>query len=149
MMKTLLKILILPSVFFFSSSALAANKCETFKKNALKAKSLYKYNKKKAIKLKSKVVALKKDKKKIPSKVKTTHYLINRQISKLSDGKRKRLAQSLKYLEKHLMYKKAAIKTCKHRVKIKKKKKGSPLKNHNIPTIAVEMRPILFTIADK
>ena len=126
-MKTILLSLVLSSVFFFGSSTLAATKCDNFKKNALMAKSLYKINKMKAKRLKRRAVELSKDKKKIPKKMKTTHRLMKQAIKKLSAGKRKRLANSLKYLEKHLRYKKAVKKSCiRARGKPKKRTKATP-----------------------
>lgn len=112
-MKKLLRLLILPSVFLFCSSSLAANnKCQILKKNAKKAKSLYSLHKKRAYTLGKQVKVLKKDKKRIPTNVQTAHRLINHEIHKLSTGNKKRLAISQKYWQQHIQLKKAVKRNC-------------------------------------
>ena len=121
-MKKLLRLLVLPSVFLFCTTSWAGNKnkCATLKKNAKKAQHLYVFNKKKAFHLKKRASVLKKDRKRMPANVRSAHKVINHEIHKLSEGKRKRLAISLKYLEKHIQFKKAAKRSCaKNRIKRK------------------------------
>ena len=139
-MRNLMRVLILPSIFFLSSTALAksekaltpktkAHQCAVYKKNAKKARHLYKNNKKQAKRLDIQLKVLSKDQKRMPSSVKMAKRVVDTQIKKLKVNKKQKLAKSLKYLEKHIQYVKAAKRTCaQNRVKpLKRRFKGQDI----------------------
>ena len=116
-------ILISFGIFFFGFSAVAksnkvvknktkAHQCAVFKKNAKKARKLYSKNKIAAIKINNQVKDLKKDRKQLPQKAEAAKKVVRKKIKKLAVAKDKRLVKSLKYLEKHIKYVKAAKRTC-------------------------------------
>ena len=125
----LIKVLILSGIFFFGMTATAksekkvrtktkAHQCAVFKKNAKKARKLYSANKIAAIKINKQVKVLKKDRKELPKKAAAAKNVVGKKIKKLAKAKDKKLVNSLKYLEKHIKYVKAAKRTCaSHRVK--------------------------------
>lgn len=128
-----LNVLILSGIFFFSFSAVAksekavakktkAHQCAVFKKNAKKARKLYSKNKIAAIKINKQVKVLKKDRKQLPKKAQAAKSVVGKKIKKLAKAKDRKLVNSLKYLEKHIKYVKAAKRTCAaNRIKRKKR----------------------------
>lgn len=132
-MKTLMRMLIVPSIFILSSTALAkekkvatpktkAHQCAVYKKNAKKAKKLYSVNKKQIKKLDKQLKVLSKDQKRMPANVKMANKVVKHTIKTLKISKKQKMAKTLKYLEKHVQYVKAAKRTCaQNRVKPRKK----------------------------
>ncbi len=132
-MKKIVVLLTLSFFFTFSSSAMAteakiknktmktkAHECAMFTKNAKKARKLYTDNKSLAVKEFDQVKALQSDQKRMPANAKMAKQVVDRKIDSLSKAKRQHLMNSLKYLEKHIQYVKAAKRSCAfHKVKVK------------------------------
>lgn len=135
-------ILILPSIFILSHTAQAKNikveknkaasyQCAVYKKNAKKAKHIYNAIRKKAKKMDKQLASLTKDQKRMPANVKTAKKLLDNQIAKLKVTKNKKLAKSMKYLEKHFQYKQAAKTCAQNRVKQRSRRfKGQDIKQY-------------------
>ncbi len=133
-MKKIVVLTALSLFFTFGSSALAkdgkvknktmktkAHECAMFTKNAKKARKLYTDNKSLAVKEFDQVKALKSDQKRMPANAKMAKQVVDRKINSLSKAKRQHLMNSLKYLEQHIQYVKAAKRSCAfHKVKIKR-----------------------------
>lgn len=139
-MNYLLKAILVPGILIMSIPAMAkgisktkAHRCAVYKSHAIKAGHLYTVNKKQARQLYYKIQALQKDQKRMPQSVPLTKKILTKKIAKLDAGKKQRLATSLKYLEKHLQFKKAAIKTCSHSPKQKPHRK--PKNIHHVPKL--------------
>lgn len=121
--------LILLAGFFFSTTTLAAgvkkqvkktkaHQCAVYVKNAKKARHLYSVNRKQATNINHKMTVLKKDQKRVPASAKMAKVLVQKQLVRMEKGKKKSVKNSLKYLEKHIQYVKAAKRTCaQNRVK--------------------------------
>lgn len=144
-MKNVVKVVFLPSLlFFFSTTAIAKNKqspkmtvktkahqCAVYKKNAKKAKKLYSANKSKAKKINVQLKVLAKDAHRMPANVKLAKKVVSHQLHRLEVTKKKSLSLSLKYLEKHIQYVKAAQRTCaQNRAKPRTRFKGQDVNKY-------------------
>ncbi len=117
LIKVLLVFLVSPSVMAkqkqeFKSSKTKNHQCAVYTKNAKKARRLYSQNKTQAVHENKQVQALKTDQRRMPASTKLAKNVVNKKIESLSRSKRQHLMNSLKYLEKHIQYVKAAKRTC-------------------------------------
>lgn len=134
-MKKIVVLMTLSSFFTLSSTAMAkeaknktmktkAHECAMYTKNAKKARQLYSENKTQAVAEFDQVKALKSDQKRMPANAKVAKQVVDRKIDSLYKAKRQHLMNSLKYLEKHIQYVKAAKRSCaSHKATIKNKVK--------------------------
>ncbi len=143
-MKVVTPPLVLLSVFFFSHSAQAgqgsknlkskAHHCAVFKNNAQKAKSRYGENRRQAEQLFTKIKKLQKNQQRLPANVQLAKKVVNRELEKLSLGKKQKLVLSLKYLEKHILYSRAAQRNCTSKPKPSRQLRKKPVRS--FPLIA-------------